>query len=287
MAKISCIVVDDEPLAARLIESYVVKTPFLGLRGVFNSGSAAFTFLQDNPVDLLFCDIQMPGLNGMELSRMLPAGTRIIFTTAFSEYAVEGFKVRALDYLLKPVSYEDFLASALKAKEYFDLMAVSSSGKTFVPASVEPPGKQDTAASLSASQPAAPAVSSVAASPAAAPAAIRSIFVKTEYRLQQIDLDRITFIEGLKDYVKIHLDDGTPPVLSLMRLKTLEDSLPSDRFVRVHKSFIVQTSRIEAIERARIIIGKDYIPIGETYQDTLFRALSGSALLPADKPVRH
>lgn len=291
MAKISCIVVDDEPLAARLIESYVVKTPFLDLRGVFNSGSAAFTFLQDNPVDLLFCDIQMPGLNGMELSRMLPAGTRIIFTTAFSEYAVEGFKVRALDYLLKPVSYEDFLASALKAKEYFDLMAASSSGKTSVPASAEPHGKQDAAASesasLSASQPAAPAVSSAAASPAAAPASIRSIFVKTEYRLQQIDLDRITFIEGLKDYVKIHLDDGTPPVLSLMRLKTLEDSLPSDRFVRVHKSFIVQTSRIEAIERARIIIGKDYIPIGETYQDALFRALSGSALLPADKPVRH
>ncbi len=286
MAKISCIVVDDEPLAARLIESYVVKTPFLDLRGVFNSGSAAFTFLQDNPVDLLFCDIQMPGLNGMELSRMLPAGTRIIFTTAFSEYAVEGFKVRALDYLLKPVSYEDFLTSALKAKEYFDLMA-SSSGKTSVPASAEPPGKQDAAASLSASQPAAPAVSSAAASPAAAPASIRSIFVKTEYRLQQIDLDRITFIEGLKDYVKIHLDDGTPPVLSLMRLKTLEDSLPSDRFVRVHKSFIVQTFRIEAIERARIIIGKDYIPIGETYQDALFRALSGSALLPADKPVRH
>lgn len=273
MAKISCIVVDDEPLAARLIESYVVKTPFLDLRGVFNSGSAAFTFLQDNPVDLLFCDIQMPGLNGMELSRMLPAGTRIIFTTAFSEYAVEGFKVRALDYLLKPVSYEDFLASALKAKEYFDLMAASS-GKTSVPASVEPHGKQDAAASESASQP-------------AAPASIRSIFVKTEYRLQQIDLDRITFIEGLKDYVKIHLDDGTPPVLSLMRLKTLEDSLPSDRFVRVHKSFIVQTSRIEAIERARIIIGKDYIPIGETYQDALFRALSGSALLPADKPIRH
>lgn len=291
MAKISCIVVDDEPLAARLIESYVVKTPFLDLRGVFNSGSAAFTFLQDNPVDLLFCDIQMPGLNGMELSRMLPAGTRIIFTTAFSEYAVEGFKVRALDYLLKPVSYEDFLASALKAKEYFDLMAASSSGKPSVPASAELPGKQDAAASeaasLSASQPAASAVSSAAASPAAAPAAIRSIFVKTEYRLQQIDLDRITFIEGLKDYVKIHLDDGTPPVLSLMRLKTLEDSLPSDRFVRVHKSFIVQTSRIEAIERARIIIGKDYIPIGETYQDALFRALSGSALLPADKPVRH
>lgn len=245
MGKISCIVIDDEPLAARLVETYVNKTPFLELKGTFNSGSAAFTFLQDNPVDLLFCDIQMPGLSGMELSRMLPENTRIIFTTAFSEYALEGFKVRALDYLLKPISYEDFLTAALKAKEHFDRNSESPAGK------------------------------------------VRSIFVKTEYRLQQIELDRITYIEGFKDYVRIHLDDGTPPVLSLMRLKNLEDTLPADRFVRVHKSFIVQTSRIEAIERARIIIGKDYIPIGETYQDTLFRAISGTSLLPADKPGKR
>lgn len=153
MNTISCIVVDDEPLAVRLMESYVAKTPFLSLKGSFTSGTAAYSFLQDNPVDLLFCDIQMPNLSGMDLSRMLPERTRIIFTTAFSEYAVEGFKVRALDYLLKPISYEDFLSATVKAKEYFEVTE---------PVEVTEQRK------------------------------IKSIFVKTEYRLQQIDLDRIT-----------------------------------------------------------------------------------------------
>ena len=244
--KISCIVVDDEPLAARLIESYVQKTPFLELKGCFTRGTAAFDYLQSNPVDLLFCDIQMPVLSGMELSRMLPEKTRIIFTTAFSQYAVEGFKVRALDYLLKPISYEDFLAAALKAKEYF------------TPAEAAP------AAQAAETQP-------------------RSIFVKTEYRLQQIELDRISYIEGFRDYVRIHLDGEAEPVLSLMRLKSLEESLPAPRFVRVHKSYIVQTSRIEAIERNHIIIGKERIPIGESYQDALFKILSGTAILPVEK----
>ena len=244
--KISCIVVDDEPLAARLIESYVQKTPFLELKGCFTRGTAAFEYLQSNPVDLLFCDIQMPVLSGMELSRMLPEKTRIIFTTAFSQYAVEGFKVRALDYLLKPISYEDFLAAALKAKEYFT------------------PAEPAPAAQAAETQP-------------------RSIFVKTEYRLQQIELDRISYIEGFKDYVRIHLDGEAEPVLSLMRLKSLEESLPAPRFVRVHKSYIVQTSRIEAIERNHIIIGKERIPIGESYQDALFKILSGTAILPVEK----
>ncbi len=243
--RITCIVVDDEPLAARLVESYVQKTPFLELKGCFNRGTAAFDFLQSNPVDLLFCDIQMPVLNGMELSRMLPERTRIIFTTAFSEYAVEGFRVRALDYLLKPISYQDFLTAALKAKEYF-----SQSETPATPSSV-----------TAERQP-------------------RSIFVKTEYRLQQIELERITYIEGYKDYVRIHLDGEPEPVLSLMRLKSLEDSLPSPGFVRVHKSYIVQTSRIEAIERSHIIIGKERIPIGASYQDTLFKIISGSSILP-------
>ncbi len=246
MERISCIVVDDEPLAARLIESYVLKTPFLELKGSFTRGTAAFESLQDNPVDLIFCDIQMPVLSGIELSRMLPEKTRIIFTTAFSEYAVEGFRVRALDYLLKPISYEDFLSAALKAKEHF--------GRSGAAAAAQTPGTEP-----------------------------RSIFVKTEYRLQQIELDRISYIEGYKDYVRIHLDGEAEPVLSLMRLKALEESLPSPRFVRVHKSYIVQTSRIAAIERNHIIIGKERIPIGESYQDALFRILSGTAILPPEK----
>lgn len=292
MNTISCIVVDDEPLAVRLMESYVAKTPFLSLKGSFTSGTAAYSFLQDNPVDLLFCDIQMPNLSGMELSRMLPERTRIIFTTAFSEYAVEGFKVRALDYLLKPISYEDFLSAAMKAKEYLELIddkslrqAQRPSGLVTEPAVstlvTEPAVRRDSPTTEVTE----PAVSTSVTEPVEVTEQrkIKSIFVKTEYRLQQIDLDRITYIEGLKDYVKIHLNNGTAPILSLMRLKALEDTLPKEDFVRVHKSFIVRLAAIEAIERNHILIGPSRIPIGDTYQTALYQALSGSFLLLGGK----
>ena len=306
MNTISCIVVDDEPLAVRLMESYVAKTPFLSLKGSFTSGTAAYSFLQDNPVDLLFCDIQMPNLSGMDLSRMLPERTRIIFTTAFSEYAVEGFKVRALDYLLKPISYEDFLSAAMKAKEYLELIddkslrqAQRPSGLVTEPAVstlvTEPAVRRDSP-TTEVTEPAVrrgspttevtePAVSTSVTEPVEVTGQrkIKSIFVKTEYRLQQIDLDRITYIEGLKDYVKIHLNNGTAPILSLMRLKALEDTLPKEDFVRVHKSFIVRLAAIEAIERNHILIGPSRIPIGDTYQTALYQALSGSFLLLGGK----
>ena len=303
MSTIRCIVVDDEPLAARLMESYVRKTPFLSLEGTFTGGAAAFAFLQEHAIDMLFCDIQMPGLNGMELSRMLPERTRIIFTTAFSNYALEGFKVRALDYLLKPISYADFLSSAMKAKEYFEMVeraaqvvdsAAVPANDSAMPAAADAsnispavPANSASAASASNHAPSQPSSADSSASPSPAPAQapagvypapsggnLRSIFVKTEYRLQQIELDKITYIEGLKDYVKIHLNDGTQPVLSLMRLKNMEEKLPGDRFVRVHKSYIVQLSQIEAIERSHILIGSDRIPIGESYQPDLFQRLS-------------
>jgi len=320
MNTISCIVVDDEPLAVRLMESYVAKIPFLSLKGSFTSGTAAYSFLQDNPVDLLFCDIQMPNLSGMDLSRMLPERTRIIFTTAFSEYAVEGFKVRALDYLLKPISYEDFLSAAMKAKEYLELIddkslrqAQRPSGLVTEPAVstlvTEPAVRRDSpttevtepavrrdSPTTDVTEPAVrcgspttevtePAVSTSVTEPVEVTEQrkIKSIFVKTEYRLQQIDLDRITYIEGLKDYVKIHLNNGTAPILSLMRLKALEDTLPKEDFVRVHKSFIVRLAAIEAIERNHILIGPSRIPIGDTYQTALYQALSGSFLLLGGK----
>lgn len=306
MNAISCIVVDDEPLAVRLMESYVAKTPFLSLKGSFTSGTAAYSFLQDNPVDLLFCDIQMPNLSGMDLSRMLPERTRIIFTTAFSEYAVEGFKVRALDYLLKPISYNDFLSAAMKAKEYLELIddkllrqAQRPSGLVTEPGVstlvTEPAVRRDspttevTEPAVRRDSPTAevtePAVSTSVTEPVEVTEQrkIKSIFVKTEYRLQQIDLDRITYIEGLKDYVKIHLNNGTAPILSLMRLKALEDTLPKEDFVRVHKSFIVRLAAIEAIERNHILIGPSRIPIGDTYQTALYQALSGSFLLLGGK----
>lgn len=283
MNAISCIVVDDEPLAVRLMESYVAKTPFLSLKGSFTSGTAAYSFLQDNPVDLLFCDIQMPNLSGMDLSRMLPERTRIIFTTAFSEYAVEGFKVRALDYLLKPISYEDFLSAAMKAKEYLELIDDKLLRQAQLPSGLvtEPAVRRDSPTTEATE----PAVSTSVTEPAEVTGQrkIKSIFVKTEYRLQQIDLDRITYIEGLKDYVKIHLNNGTAPILSLMRLKALEDTLPKEDFVRVHKSFIVRLAAIEAIERNHILIGPSRIPIGDTYQTALYQALSGSFLLLGGK----
>lgn len=292
MKTISCIIVDDEPLAVKLMESYAAKTPFLSLQGSFTSGTAAYSFLQDTPVDLLFCDIQMPNLSGMELSKMLPPKTRIIFTTAFSEYAVEGFRVSALDYLLKPISYDDFLAAALKAKEYFELIDGQSPTPVAEPVvrhcspTIEAPGEDilkgevvSTRLSVASTSSATGETGSTTVVSASA-SRPKSIFVKTEYRLQQIDLDKITYIEGLKDYVKIHLTGDSSPILSLMRMKTLEDTLPASDFVRVHKSFIVRLDKIEAIERNHIIITPDRIPIGDTYQTTLFSALSGSSIIP-------
>lgn len=247
MRKLQCAVIDDEPLAVELMESYVRKTPFLELRGAFGSGTQAFEALRTDHFDLLFCDIQMPGLNGMELSRMLPEGTRVVFTTAFGQYALEGFRVRALDYLLKPVSYADFLSAANRALEWFEMK-----NRAGDPAAGAPPA-------------------------AAAP---RSIFVKTEYRLQQIELERILYVEGLKDYVKIHVEAEPRPVLSLMSLKSLEEQLPADRFVRVHRSYIVQPSKIRSIERNRILFGKEYIPISDSYRETFFDFLASRSLLP-------
>ena len=242
--KLRCAVIDDEPLAVELMESYVRRTPFLQFEGSFGSGTAAFESLHEHPVELLYCDIQMPELNGMDLTRMLPPATRVIFTTAFDRYAVEGFRVNALDYLLKPISYADFLTAANKAFEWFELKR-RSVGK-----------------------------------PSPAEAGPGSIFVKTEYRLRQIELDKILYIEGLKDYVKIYVEDEPRPVLSLISLKTLEEQLPAERFVRVHRSYIVQPSKIRIIERGRIVFGKTYIPVSDGYKEAFYAFLEARSLMP-------
>lgn len=241
--KISCLIIDDEPLAVQLMESYVRKTPFLELRGSFGSAVSAFEYLRHETVDLLFCDIQMPEMNGMELTRMLSPETKVIFTTAFSQYAIEGFKVNAVDYLLKPVSYADFLSAAERAHEWFEMKHRA--------------GTQPNA-----------------------PSDVKTIFVKTEYRLQQIRLDKILYIEGLKDYVKIYVEDEENPVVSLISMKSLEEQLPSDSFVRVHKSYIVQPSKIRTIERNRIFFDTKPIPVSDSFRDAFFDFLSRHSLLP-------
>ena len=228
---IKCAIVDDEPLAVELLASYVQKIPFLELCGKYTNATDALHGIGETPVDLLFLDIQMPKLNGLELSRMVPENTRIVFTTAFNQYAVDGFRANALDYLLKPISYADFMEACNKALQWFQLVQQNEQ---------QPAAKTEEEPT--------------------------SIFVKSEYKLLQINLDDIRYIEGLKDYVKIYTEQSPHPILSLMNMKAIEQMLPVSRFIRVHRSFIVQKSKIREIERNRIVFGDVYIPIGDSYK---------------------
>lgn len=220
---LKCAIVDDEPLALDLLESYVNKTPFLEIAGKYSNAIQAMNDLADKHVDLLFLDIQMPELNGLEFSKMVDTHTRIVFTTAFDQYAIDGYKVNALDYLLKPISYADFLQAAGKALRWFELL--------------QQPKEE-----------------------------IESIFVKSDYKLVQVELKNILYIEGLKDYIKIHEENSPKPILSLMSMKSMEELLPASRFMRVHRSYIVHKDKIRVIDRGRIVFGKNYIPISESYK---------------------
>jgi DNA-binding LytR/AlgR family response regulator len=223
---IRCLIVDDEPLALDLLESYVVKIPSLSLAGRCSSAFQAMDFIEQKKVDLIFLDIQMPGLSGIELSHSLINGPRVIFTTAFEKYALDGFKVDALDYLLKPVSFPEFLAAVNKAKRWFDHASKPNVTETR-----------------------------------------NSLFVKSDYKIVQIEFRNIQYIEGLKDYVKIYQEGIEKPILTLMSMKSLEDNLPEQMFMRVHRSFIVNLDMIRTIERNRIVFGKTYIPISENYKE--------------------
>lgn len=237
MTNIRCAVVDDEPLALGLIASYVKKTPFLELTGTYSSAVQAMHELPSHPADLLFLDIQMPELNGLDFSRMVNPGTRIVFTTAFEQYAIDGYRVNALDYLQKPVSYAEFLQAANKALEWFKLLD----------------GQKEKAEDDT-----------------------ESIFVKSEYKLVRVELGKILYIEGLKDYVKIYEEDADKPLLSLMSMKALEESLPPARFIRVHRSFIVQKSKIRAVEHNRIVMqDQRVVPIGDSYREKFLTFLNG------------
>ena len=226
---INCAIIDDEPLAAGLLKSYTEKTPFLNLIGTYGSALEAMKELRDHPVQLLFLDIQMPELSGVEFAKILPRETKIIFTTAFQQYAIEGYKVSALDYLMKPISYDDFLKASNKALEWFAV------------AQRQQATSQD-----------------------------RFMFVKSDYKLIRISLDDILYIEGLKDYVRIYLEDGTK-VMSLMNMKKLEDYLPRPEYLRTHRSYIVHMTKVQQIDRFRIVFGQEYIPISDSYKEEVQR----------------
>ena len=241
MKKITCLIADDEPMALNLIESYVLKTPFLELKAKCNSAIEAMQILEeDKDIDLFFLDIQMPDLTGLEFSKLLPQNSRVIFTTAFDQYAIDGYKVNALDYLLKPFDYTEFLNASTKARNYFESQQSVSVSK--------PEKKQE------------------------------FFFVKSEYKQIKINFSEILYIEGLKDYVKIYLKDNPKPILTLMSLKKLEEELPSENFMRIHRSFIIGLDKIETIERNHIVIGKEQIAIAPNYKDLLMEYIGGKSL---------
>ena len=240
MITIRCCVIDDEPLAAQLIAAYIEKTPFMELVGVYASAQDAIKPILDENIDVFFLDINMPQLNGIEFAKIVPSRSRVIFTTAYDNYAIQGFKVNALDYLMKPISYEEFVGAANKALQWAELSRQAS-----------------------------------------AQADNREyIIVKSEYKLIQIAVNDILYIEGLKDYVKIFVEGESKPILSLMSMKNLEDMLPVDRFVRVHRSFIVQPEKIKVIERGRIVFGHEYIPISDNYKQRLQEAIERRSIWP-------
>jgi DNA-binding LytR/AlgR family response regulator len=225
--KLKTIAIDDEPLALKLVSDYISKTPYLELVGAFDNPLDAVDFLSGNVADLIFVDIQMPDLTGIEFTRSLEKEHKVIFTTAYEKYALEGFKLNAIDYLLKPFGYEEFLKAAGKARKTIELEANS------LP-SIE--------------------------------ANSQFLFLKSEYKIRRINFNDILYIEGLKDYIKVFVAGEDKPVLSLNSMKSLETKLPEEKFMRVHRSFMVNLDKIETIDRSRIVFGKNYIPVSDQYK---------------------
>ena len=240
--KISCIAVDDEPMALNLVESYIEKTPFLELKAKCSNALEAMDFIKTTPVDLLFLDIQMPDLSGIEFSKMLSKNSRVIFTTAFDQYALEGFKVEALDYLLKPFDYAEFLTAANKAQNWFELVKSQKAPHKLLSEEKE------------------------------------FLFVKSEYKQLRIKLSDVLYFEGLKDYIKIWLKNQPKPILTLMSLKSLEQELPESQFMRVHRSFIVALNNINIIERSQIIINDKRITVSEHYKPKFLEFINKNSL---------
>jgi len=225
---IRTIAIDDEPLALQLVTGYITRTPGLELAGSFENPLDAMEFVSAGGVDLIFIDIHMPDLSGTDFARLIAKGPKVIFTTAYDKYALEGYRLDAVDYLLKPFSYEEFLEAANKARRLITLE------------------KQ--------------ALQSVESND-------EFLFLKSDYKIKRINFSDILYIEGLKDYVKVYTTSSPRPVLSLSTMKLMESKLPPDRFMRVHRSYIVNLARVDTIEHNRIVFGKTHIPVGEQYKD--------------------
>lgn len=230
-----CIAIDDEPLALQLITQYASRISFLSLEKTFTNPDEANKWLQYNEVDLLLLDIQMPDINGLNFYKGLLRKPPVIFTTAYTKYAVDGFNVDAVDYLVKPFEYDRFLKAVYKAREYLEFLT-SQEFK------------------------------------------MASIFLKVDYQLMKINLKDIELIEGLDDYIKIHIKPK--PVLTLMTLKSLQEKLPSSEFIRIHRSYIVPSGKIESFGKSKVKIAGKEIPVGSSYNEVYQQLLRSKGLAP-------
>jgi DNA-binding LytR/AlgR family response regulator len=228
----NCIVIDDEPLALDLLKDYIEKIPFLKLERTFTNPLEGLGYLQENTVDLVFLDVELPYLSGIEFVKCLQSKPLVIFTTAYEKYAVTGYDLEITDYLMKPILFDRFLRAVNKA---YGLVKLN---KKVPERSVTLPEKETQS---------------------------DFIMVKTGYNTININLNDILYVEGLKDYIKIHLTGKT--ILTLNSLKKLQEMLPESRFIRVHRSFIVSLPKIDSIQRSRIVIGKTFVPVGENYKN--------------------
>ena len=227
---IRCLAIDDEPLALQQLVAYIQKVPFLELAAQCQSAMEARTFLENETVDAIFCDINMPALNGMDFVKSLAVPPLIVFTTAYSEYAVEGFKVNAVDYLLKPFGLQDFQRAANRLRERME------------------------GAQASSNQPVASASEDV-------------LFLKTDYRIVKVSISDIRYVEAMSEYLKVWLESQPKPVITLLSMKKMEEHLPS-HFMRIHRSYIINLTKIQEVNKNRVIMDADtYLPIGDMYKE--------------------
>ncbi len=230
---IRCLAIDDEPLALRQLAAYIQKIPFLQLVKACESALEARQIMEEEMIDAIFVDINMPDLNGMDFVKSLAAPPLVVFTTAYSEYAIDGFKVDAVDYLLKPFGLDDMKRAANKVKTRYDLLNATPT------TTVTTPTDDD-----------------------------NTIFLKTEHRMVRVDIGKIRYIEGMSEYLRIYLEGVQRPLIVLLSMKKMEERLPSASFMRVHRSYIINLRKIQEVNKSRVIMGADtYIPIGDLYRE--------------------
>jgi len=236
-----CVIIDDEPLAIKVIEEYLRKVEEIELVSKFTNSVKALDFLKSNEVDLVFLDIQMPNLSGLDLVNLIEKMPQFIFTTAYSDYAIKGFDLNAIDYLVKPIHFTRFIQAVNKAKENYNIIKSTKEYALLKKNSVNPDN---------------------------------FIFVRSEYDNIKINIENIKYIQGLKDYLKIYVDGSDKSILTLSNFQKILSKLPANKFLRVHRSYIVNIAKIELLRKSMLIVDGIRIPIGESYKENVFNRLN-------------